>query len=101
MRFDQYISQKEETTLDHFVVFHPKSINGNFPSEILNYSRRKLETLFNLVHSKNEYFRYRVHLGNKETLIVNVQCAFPGQIYITSDYFKNVDKYIINICYIG
>ena len=111
------LQEKEKTTLDHLevvydsmettsnispcVAFQPKSINGNFPSEILNYSRRKLKKLFNLVHSKNESLDYHVHITKKETLFMNLYCKFPGEIYITSDYFKYVDKYIINIDFIG
>ena len=82
------------------VALLPKSKNGNFPSEILNYSGEKLDSLFNIVHSKNESFYYQVHIINKKRLVMNLECEFPGDIYITSDYFKNIDKYIINIGYI-
>ena len=119
------LQEKEETTFDHFdadnyyittssntlrdgntdiirsVALHPKSKNGNFPPEIPNYSRRKLKHLFNLLHSKNESFFYVVHILKQNILLINIVCEFPGEIYITSDYFKNFDKYTVNISNIG
>ena len=119
------LEENEETALDHFevdnysiktfpnilrdgnietiplLILHPKSKNGNFPSEILNYPRKKLKHLFNIIHNKNESLYYQVKIFDKEILVIKIECEFPGEIYISSDYFKNIDKYIINIGYIG
>ena len=119
------LEEKEETALDHFdvdnysiktfpnilregnieaipvVILHAKSKNGSFPSEILNYPRIKLKNLFNLVHSENESLYYQVKILDNDILLINIVCEFPGELYISSDYFKYVDKYIINIDFIG
>ena len=119
------LEEKEETALDHFdvdnysiktfpnilragnieaipvVILHAKSKNGSFPSEILNYPRIKLKNLFNLVHSENESLYYQVKILDNDILLINIVCEFPGELYIYSDYFKYVDKYIINIDFIG
>ena len=34
-------------------------------------------------------------------LVLEIECEFPGEIYLSSDYFQDVDEYIINIGYIG
>ena len=117
--------ENEETALDHFevnnysiktfpnilrggnleiiplVVLHPKSKNGNFPSELLNYSRQKLKKLFNFTHSKNEPVYYQAKIFYNKILVLEIECEFPGEIYLSSDYFQDVDEYIINIGYIG
>ena len=84
------------------MVLHPKSKNGNFPSELLNYSRQKLKKLFNFAHSKNEPVYYQAKIFYNKILVLEIECEFPGEIYLSSDYFQDVDKkYIINIGYIG
>ena len=79
------------------VILNPKNENGSFPSDILNYSRRNLRSLFNLTHSKNISFYYNVVIVVKKLLAINIKTQMPGEIYITSTYFKNNEKYIIKI----
>ena len=80
------------------VVLIPKDKDGNFPSDILNYSKKDLKILFTLNHSKNLSFYYQIDfLKKSKNLVINLECEYPGEIYITSKFFKNNEKYIINI----
>ena len=78
------------------VRLNPKDQNGNYPSEIENYKKKDLKKLFNITHSLNSYFDYMVTFVNKQ-LIIMFETKFPGEIYISSNYFQNIDKYILKI----
>ena len=78
------------------VILNPKDENGKFPSKIVKYKYRDLQQLVNVTHSKNSYCRYMVSLCN-EKIILSFETKIPGELYITSNYFKNIDKYIIKI----
>lgn len=80
------------------VALIPKDKDGNFPSDILNYSKKDLKNLFTISHSKNLSFYYQtVFLKKSKNIAINLECEYPGEIYIASKFFKNIEKYIINI----
>ena len=79
------------------VLLIPKDINGNFPSDILNLSSKQLDNLFNLTHSKNGTFNFKVYIVSKKKLVIKLETKIPGEIYINSKYFKDDVTYVIKI----
>lgn len=77
----------------------PKSKNGNFSSNILNYSNQQLYNLVTLQHSRNAKITWQIALIHDNQLVINLQTEVPGEIYLISRYFKKIDfeKYIIII----
>lgn len=85
------------------VIINLKSKNGNFSSSILNHSNRELEKLVKLEHSKAAPIYWKIGILSKNKIVINLETDIPGEIYLTSKYFKNInfDKYIIKIKNIG
>ena len=79
------------------VKLNPKDSNGNFPSSLLSWKPKNLRTLFNVTHSKNVSFYYQVGIVSKKQLIIILGSDVPGEIYISSKYFKNDITYVISI----
>jgi len=73
-----------------------KDKNGKFPS---SYPVEDLEKLVNLEHSQGAVVTWQAAINCENLLVINLQTDFPGEIYLTSKYFKNIDfdKYIIKI----
>lgn len=79
------------------VLLNPKDKNGNFPSALSNYTLIVLKKLFTVSNSKNASFFFQViNLSNKK-LVMSDHSPTPGEIYICSKYFTNVETYIIKI----
>ena len=85
------------------VKINPKDKNGNFPSSILNYTKIELKKLVKIEHSESAPLDWQITVSFLNQLVINLQTEYPGEIYLTSKYFKNInfDKYIIKIGYIG
>ena len=74
------------------VILNPKDENGNFPSDIKDTSlfpERKLFKLINATHSRDDpHFEYMAELVNDQ-LVFMFETQIPGELYLTSNYFKN------------
>ena len=77
-----------------------KDENGNL---ILNigdksiYNRNFLNNLVNVSHSKNSKFIKRVTTNKDNQIVVYLKTINSGELYLTSNYFKNIEKYIITV----
>ena len=91
------ILKEGNTMIIPTVKLNPKDKNGNFPSDILSFTRKDLKNLFNLTHSKNGTIFYQVAILSKKELIINIATEIPGEISISSKYFKNDITYILPI----
>ena len=80
------------------VLLNPKDKEGNFPSELMNYSLNDLDELFILTHSNNGTFYYQIGIiYSQKKLVINLETKIPGEIHIKSHYFKNDVTYIIRV----
>ena len=79
------------------VKLSPKDKDGNFPSSLLSLKPKDLRNLFNVTHSKNVSFYYQVAIVSQKQLIIILESDIPGEIHISSNYFKNNITYIMNI----
>ena len=74
------------------VILNPKDEKGNFPSDIKDTSlfpKRKLFKLINATHSRDDpHFEYMAELVNDQ-LVFMFETQIPGELYLTSNYFKN------------
>jgi len=81
------------------VIINPKDEKGNFPSDIKNGSLWKinnLKKLLNVTHSRDADFKYEA-IFKKNQLVFSFETKIPGELYLTSKYFKSIDKFIIKI----
>ena len=81
------------------VILNPKDENGNFPSDIKNSSllkKNNLKKLLNVTHSRDADLKYFAALKENQ-LVFAFKTKIPGELYLTSKYFKSINKYIIKI----
>ena len=77
-----------------------KDGNGNMISNLKDksiYNRNYLNNLVNVTHSKNSIFKKRITINEENKLVIFLNTKSSGQFYLTSNYFNNIDKYIINV----
>ena len=81
------------------VKLDPKDKNGKFPSNILNFSKKNLKELVKLEHNAGATVKWRAEINFENQLILFLEAYVPGEIYLTSDYFKNITftHYIIKV----
>ena len=91
------ILREGNTLIIPIIKLKPKDKNGNFPSDILSFTHKELKNLFNLTHSKNITIFYQVAILSEQELIISIETEIPGQIFISSKYFKNDIAYILTI----
>ena len=82
------------------VILNPKDEKGNFPSDIKDTSffpKRKLFKLINATHSRDDpHFEYKAGFI-KDQLVFMFETQIPGELYLTSNYFKNNNTFKIKI----
>ena len=77
-----------------------KDGNGNLIPDLRDksiYNKNFLNSLVNVTHSKNSKFIKRITIDKDNNLVILLNSKSSGQFYLTSNYFNNFDKYIINI----
>ena len=77
-----------------------KDGNGNLIPDLRDksiYNKNFLNSLVNVTHSKNSKFIKRITIDKDNNLVIFLDSKSSGQFYLTSNYFNNIDKYIINI----
>ena len=77
-----------------------KDGNGNLIHDLRDKSKYNiniLNGLVNVTHSKNSQFIKRISIAKDINLVIFLDSKSSGQFYLTSNYFNNIDKYIINI----
>jgi len=77
-----------------------KDGNGNLISDLKDkskYTKKFLNSLINVTHSKNSKFIKRISIDKNNNLVIYLRSKSSGQFYLTSNYFNNNGKYIINI----
>ena len=82
------------------VYIDPKDENNNLLFNIRDktiYSKRFLNNLINITHSKGAFFKKRISVDKNNKIAIYLESHTSGEIYITSSYFEynNFDKYII------
>ena len=78
------------------IILNPKNGNGDFPSDIENYSKMDFKKLFNVTHSNGGNFVLLFALKDTQ-LTLSVLTETPGELYLSSNYFENKDTYIMKI----
>ena len=53
--------------------------------------------MVNVTHSKNSKFTKIISIDKSNNLVIILRSKSSGKFYLTSKYFNNIDKYIINI----
>ena len=61
------------------------------------YNKNFINSLVNVTHSKNSKFIKRLTIDKDNYLVIFLDSKSSGQFHLTSNYFNNNDKYIINI----
>ena len=81
------------------VKLDPKDKDGKFPSNILNYSKKSLNELVKLEHSGGAIVKWKAAISFENKLVLCLKTHTPGEIYLTSDYFKDINftNYIIKV----
>ena len=81
------------------VKLDPKDKDGKFPSNILNFSKKNLKELVKLEHNAGATVKWQAEINFENQLILFLETYVPGEIYLTSDYFKNITftHYIIKV----
>ena len=81
------------------VILNPKDEKGNFPSDIKNdslWKKNNLKKLLNITHSRDADFEYEATFRENQLVFI-FETKIPGELYLTSKYFKSIDKFIIKI----
>ena len=76
-----------------------KDGNGNLIPDLKNksiYSKKFLKSLVNVTHSKNSKFMKSITIDKENNLVIFLDSKSSGQFYLTSNYFNNIDKYLIS-----
>ena len=82
------------------VFINIKDGNGNSIPDLKDkskYNKNFLNSLVNITHSKNSKFLKVITTDKDNNLVIVLRSKSAGQLYLTSNYFNNFDKYIINI----
>ena len=81
------------------VKLDPKDKDGKFPSNILKYSTKSLNELVKLEHNGGAIVKWKATINWENKLILCLKTYVPGEIYLTSDYFKDINftNYIIKV----
>ena len=81
------------------IILDPKDKNGKFPSNILKYQNNNLNELVKLEHNRGAIVNWQASINCENELILCVKTYVPGEIYLSSNYFKNISftNYIIKV----